>query len=115
MNNQIFSCSLSSTEQVIVLAGYAAAAKSYTATVGLDGHEARVSLRGDQRTLRSLVDQMIAQETRCCSFLEFDRRETADGVEVRVSIRESLPAEIEPSRLEQFVRAVFPTAAIVID
>ena len=101
-------CTLSPAEQAIAGAEYAAAARHYQATAEIDGPRARVMLRGERETLRRMLDRLIARESRCCSFVRFDRTESAEGAEVLISVQEDVRAEIELDRLERFVRGVFP-------
>jgi hypothetical protein len=74
-----------------------------------------VTLRGERETLRRMLDRLIARESRCCSFVRFDRTETPEGAEVLISVQEDVRAEIDPHRLARFVRAVFPAATITSD
>jgi len=110
VSSELIGCSLSPAELEIVRERYAAAADDYQATIEMDDDRARVSLRGDKQRLKALLNQMIAQEAGCCSFLRFDPSETADGFLVELSIHASPNQEVPPQSLAEAVRAFFPTA-----
>ena len=110
MRSELTSCSLSSTELEIVRQRYAAAASNYQATIQMDDRRARVSLQGDKQQLKAFLNEMIAREAGCCSFLRFDRTETADGFLVELSIDDSGGPEVSPQFLADALRAFFPAA-----
>jgi hypothetical protein len=113
VSDQLTGCSLSPAELEIVRGRYAAFVRDYQATIQMDDHRARVSLRGDKKKLRAFLSELIAQEAGCCSFLRFDRAETADGFLVEVSIHDSQEPEGEQRFLAEALRAFFPAAATV--
>jgi hypothetical protein len=113
VRSQLTGCSLSPTELEMVRERYAAAASDYQATIEMDDDRARVSLRGDKQRLKTFLNQMIAQEAGCCSFLRFDPSETADGFLLELSIAASGGPEVPPQFLAEALRAFFPTATTV--
>lgn len=106
MTRQLDGCRLDAPDLAAILANYAEAAGRYRATVDIGDHRARVQLRGDKQSLAAFLDEMIAQEGTCCSFLHFDTGETADGYRVEISVR-GLAGPVRPV-LEQAVDALFP-------
>jgi hypothetical protein len=111
MSDQLTGCSLSAAEREIVRGRYAAFARDYQATIQMDDdHRARVSLRGNKKKLGAFLNEMIAQEAGCCSFLRFDWAETADGFLVEVSIHDAQEPEVEQQSLAEALRAFFPAA-----
>ena len=108
MTDQPIACGLGAADRAEVAAGYARAADRYRATVRFEEDRARVTLRGDTSSLAALLDEMVAREAACCSFLRFDRRDTADGY--RVDLAVDAARELARPLLEEMVGVLFPAA-----
>lgn len=111
MSTGEIACSLRATELKQVEGRYREAARHYIGTVRFDESGADVHLIGSKDPLRSLLDEMIARESECCSFLRFDVRETPDGYEVRLSI--VAESELSEPLLREMALVLFPAARVV--
>ncbi|MGH9175453.1 MAG: hypothetical protein ACRD1H_13900 [Vicinamibacterales bacterium] len=109
MSSPPIACTLSPADLAAVQNRYRDAAGSYQATVQIDDG-ATIRLTGDKPALRSLLDEVIARERACCSFLTFDVAESRDGYTVRLGVNGA--AGLEESILRESVATLFPGAVL---
>jgi hypothetical protein len=110
MSNSPIACTLSITDLAAVKERYREAANHYHATAQLTDASAVISLTGERPYLRSLLDEMVARESECCTFLTFGIAETHAGFEVE--LRVSGDHEMAFDALRESVTTMFPTASV---
>ncbi|CAN5776533.1 hypothetical protein BH23CHL2_BH23CHL2_16670 [soil metagenome] len=105
-------CSLSEEDLKEVAAHYSQAAGHYQAVVHYESDHARISLRGEKPMLRAFLDDMVTREQGCCSHLQFDVSERADGYNVELGVSGE-SGENPDAALRQTVPILFPVADAV--
>lgn len=110
MSSPPIACTLSAPDLAAVKERYRTAADHYRATARLIDTSATITLTGDRTFLRSLLDEMVERESRCCAFLTFNITESSAGFEV--ILRTSNESELTPHVLRESVATLFPTAGV---
>lgn len=111
MSSLPIACTLTATDLAAVKERYREAASQYQATVRVSNAAANISLTGDTTALKDLLDEMIARESACCPFLNFDVEETATGFDVQLRVLDT--SGLERGILHESLNAFFPAATVI--